>query len=237
MAAVPDEVPDAETVPETYVREPRALVLTPVGHGWKVRHVPSSERLVDAAYDELARTETQKREWAAGSLTVATLASAHNGIMSYGLAQALDAVGDFEAAIRAYERCQPTGQWPDYCIVHRYFDLMRLGRKEEAARVLLEEPGGGSCEYLENVIRWLLGEMTTKALGEYVEGQGSYESESFYYYLGMERLIAGDIERAKEHLARCAAEAGGCYEQDFAEGALWLLERRPEEEAPPGEGH
>ncbi|GEM_PF-5638619 len=238
MGAVPEEVPDPEAVPESYVREPRALVLTPAGDGWKVRAVPPLERLADGAYDDLARTETQRREWAAGARLVVTLASQHNGIMSYGLAQALDAVGDFEAAIRAYERCQPTGQWPDYCIVHRYFDLMRLGRRGDAARVLREEPGGGSCEYLGNVIRWLRGEMAAEALQKYVEGQGSYEAESFYYYLGMERVIAGDVERAKEHLTRCAAQAGGCYEQEFAADALWLLERGPEEEdARPGEGH
>lgn len=237
MGAIPDEVPDPESVPETYVRGPRALVLTPSGEDWKVRAVPPPDRLVDPAYDDLARTETQKREWAAGSRMVATLASSHNGISSYSLAQALDAVGDFEAAIRAFERCQPTGQWPDYCIVHRYFDLMRLGRRGDAARVLREEPGGGACEYLLNVIRWLRGEMTTEALTKYSEDRGSYESESLYYYLGMARLIAGDMERAREQLSRCASQAGGCYEQDFAEGALWLLERSPEEEAPPGEGH
>ena len=237
MGAVPDEVPDPESVPETYVREPRALVLTPSGDDWKVRAVPPPDRLGDPAYDDLARTETQKREWAAGSHMVATLASSHNGISSYSLAQALDAVGDFEAAIRAFERCQPTGQWPDYCIVHRYFDLMRLGRRGDAARVLREEPGGGSCEYLLNVIRWLRGEMTTEALTKYAEGQGSYESESYYYYLGMERLIAGDVDRAREHLSRCATQAGGCYEQDFAADALWLLDAHEEETLPSGEHH
>ncbi|MEK7866147.1 MAG: hypothetical protein AAB434_05645 [Planctomycetota bacterium] len=237
MGAVPEEVPDPESVPETYVREPRALLLRPVGEDWRVRLAPPSGRLVHPAYDELARTESQKREWAAGALTVETLASGHNGIMSYGLAQALDAVGDFQGALRAFARCQPTGQWPDYCIVHRYFDLMRLGRRGDAARVLQEEPGGGSCEYLLNVIRWLRGEMTAEDLQKYAEGQGAYETESFYYYLGLERLIAGDVDRAKEHLTRCAEQGGGCYEQDFAADALWLLERGQEEQIPSGEGH
>lgn len=237
LAATPEDVPAPEAVPESYVREPRGLFLRRVGEAWKIEAVASISAEPFIPYGEEAKSEAERKEWAAGLATISVLTGKRDGVSCYGLAQALDAVGDFEAAIRAFERCQSTGQWPDYCIVHRYFDLMRLGRRAEAVRALAEEPGPGSCEYLRKVITWLRHDLTTEKLLEYAQGQGSYEAESVHYYLGMERLIAGDLDAAREHLTLCATEASGCYEQTFAADALWLLERPEEAETPSGDAH
>ncbi len=235
MGAMP-VAEDRDALPDSCVPEPRALVLEPSGGGWRVRRAAPAT-IVGGAWSDLAHSDEEKAEWAVGVLTVQALWSQGNGVTYYDLAQGLDAVGDFEGAIRAYARCQPTGQWPDYCIVHRHFDLMRLGRKEEAAKVLREQPGAGGIEYLSNVIRWLRGEMTLEALKAWAKEQGSYEQDSLEYYFGMERLLAGDAAAARGHLTWCADHGSGCYEAKFAHDALELLDRRHVDSRPAGEPH
>lgn len=237
VAAVPTGGLGGEVHDGARLHELRALSLSPSGSRWKVRQVVRIDSDLFIPYEAEAPTDRDGREWAVGVQTVSLLASGASGVSCYRLAQALDGVGDFEAAIRAFERCQSTGQWPDYCIVHRYFDLMRLGRREDAVRVLGEEPGAGSCAYIGKVAAWLRGELKTEDVLEYAQKSGAYEAESVHYYLGMERLLAGDLEAAKAHLARCAAEGGGCYERTFAADVLWLLKESEARDRNRGEGH
>ncbi|MBI4612133.1 MAG: hypothetical protein HY720_00825 [Planctomycetes bacterium] len=167
--------------------------------------------------------ENQRYEAAAGAYSILSLANPADSVVQYECARALDAVEDYEAALLAFEQCGSLGFWGDYCLVHRYLDLRRLGRTEGARKVLENAGPPLSLDFMRRVIDYHAGTEDEETLVAWASAAGDYEAGSVWYYVGMERLLGGDAEGAAESLERCAGMAAFSYEKGFARDELAKL--------------
>ena len=124
-----------------------------------------------------------------------------------GLAHFL--AGDYEAAMDAYEACMSVSDNPDALVATSYWTyltLMRLGREDEALRIL--EPIDGEMDIIENqAYRDLLllykGEVTPEVL--FPEGEDSLSGATVLFGVANWHQLSGREEEALETLRRLMA--------------------------------